>query len=485
MTKICYADGMSSYLYRNGVRVFDYANFAEPYRNLLRANAKKLAEENGIKIDHINKPDIRKEDVVQAALEKLQKGEGGGEGEASKVEGLFYIISAMERCPTYTPYFDKKKNWAYLKSDWSQCLHYYFYFIDKYLGLCYVRVPTWLPCRLQIYFNGHNWLANMLSNEGIEYQMGDNAFLSLGDCEKAQEISNSFSIKVLHRLLDKFAETYCPIFKLFGSTYHWSVMQVEYSTDIIFRYQRDLQAIYENLVRTAIHTVKPDHIASFLGRKLAGHYKGEVGNNYKVRIEGNALKHRMGKVLIKMYDKFQKVLRIETASTDISHFNHYRQVEHKDGTTSKKFTYMKKYIYSLGPLINIMTASNRRYLEFISAIEDKRAGTKRLRKVTQRIEENNRGYKGFNFFDDNDMQVVQIIIRGEFNISGFRNKDIRNYLSDKSTGQISRILKRLKIHGLIKKARNSYKYYLTKLGKQVALLALKLKELVIIPALNY
>jgi len=268
MTQMCYTNGMSTYLFRNGVRVFDYAKFAEPYRDILRANARNLAEKNGIKIDHINKADIQKEDVVHAALEKLQKGEGGGE--IKKVDGLFYIISAMERCPTYTPWFDKKKGWAYLKSGWSQCLHYYFYFMDKTLGLCYVRVPMWLPCRLQIYFNGHNWLANMLSKNGIEYQMADNAFLSVGDFEKAQEISNRFSIKALHRLLDKFAEIYCPIFKSFGSTYHWSVMQVEYSTDIIFRYQRDLQAIYENLVRTAIHTVKPEHIATFLGHKLHG-----------------------------------------------------------------------------------------------------------------------------------------------------------------------------------------------------------------------
>jgi hypothetical protein len=113
MTQICYADGMSCYLYRNGVRVFDYAKFAEPYREILRANASNLAKANGIKIHHIKSPDIRKEDVVHSALEKLRKAEGEGKGEFKKIEGLFYIISAMERCPTYTPYFDKKKGWAH------------------------------------------------------------------------------------------------------------------------------------------------------------------------------------------------------------------------------------------------------------------------------------------------------------------------------------------------------------------------------------
>jgi len=48
-----------------------------------------------------------------------------------------------------------------------------FYFVDEDLGLCHVRVPTWLPCRLQICFNGHNWLAGQLSKLGIDYRMAD------------------------------------------------------------------------------------------------------------------------------------------------------------------------------------------------------------------------------------------------------------------------------------------------------------------------
>jgi hypothetical protein len=31
----------------------------------------------------------------------------------------------------------------------KKCLHYCFYFIDEEFGLCYLRVPTWAPFRLQ------------------------------------------------------------------------------------------------------------------------------------------------------------------------------------------------------------------------------------------------------------------------------------------------------------------------------------------------
>ncbi len=46
--------------------------------------------------------------------------------------------------------------------------------------------------------------------------------------------------------------------KQFGLSYHWSLDQVEFATDMVFRRQSDLQSIYERLTRTAIHTVKPD-----------------------------------------------------------------------------------------------------------------------------------------------------------------------------------------------------------------------------------
>jgi hypothetical protein len=76
-------------------------------------------------------------------------------------------------------------------------------------------------------------------------------------------------------------------------------MQTEYATDIIFNRQQDLQAIYEHLTRTAIHTVKPENIASFLGRKLHGNYQDQIGNNFNTRIEGTRIKHSMGPVSIK------------------------------------------------------------------------------------------------------------------------------------------------------------------------------------------
>src|ERR1700694_5569719 len=102
------------------------------------------------------------------------------------------------------------------------------------------------------------------------------------------------------------------------------------------------------------------------------------------------IKHTLGPVSIKMYDKFRLILRIETTVVNVSFFKHYREVEHKGGTRTMAWAEMKKTIYSLAPLRELLLASNRRYLEFISAIEDDKAGTDKLNKISQPAEEMDR-----------------------------------------------------------------------------------------------
>ena len=146
---------------------------------------------------------------------------------------------------------------------------------------------------------------------------------------------------------------------------------------------------------------------------------------------------------------------------------------------------MRKGIYSMPPLREALERVNKRYIEFISSIDDMCAGTDKLNKISRRVVENDRSYKGFNFFSGDDQKLFEAIANGEFNITGFQNKNLRQKLKDKSTSQISRIIKGLRVHKLIKKIPRTYRYHLTKLGKGVIILGLKLRDIVIIPKLNF
>ena len=473
LPNMCYAGGMTSHLYSKGIKIFDYPKYASSLRDQLRAHAETVANSNGIEIAYVSRSTIRKEDLVKKVLDKR-----------GYHCGLVHIISVMERCSCYYPWCDKSSGKSSLKGRQGKCIHYYFYFIDPYLGYGYIRVPTWAPFQLQVYLNGHHILASELDRQGIKYSMIDNAFDYIEDFELAQKISDGIDVKKIHQRIDLLAKHYCPVFASLEDSYRWSVIQCEYASDIVFKKQKDLEHLYDKLITTAIHTVKPDHVSTFLARKLDARYQGEIGNTYDIRIQGSRIKHQMGKNAIKMYNKFSKILRIETTTNDITFFKRYREVEHKDGSTSFKYAPLKKNMYSLKPLSSILKASNRRYLEFISAFDIKQNGQKRLERISKTKTDNKRNYKGFNLFDQQDIALLLILSRGEYNISGFRNKDIRRRLPGFNSGKVSRIIKRLRIFGLIKKVGKTYKYYLTKLGKQIIITAQRIKQTVIIPALE-
>jgi DNA-binding HxlR family transcriptional regulator len=71
----------------------------------------------------------------------------------------------------------------------------------------------------------------------------------------------------------------------------------------------------------------------------------------------------------------------------------------------------------------------------------------------------------------------------EFHIAGFRNRDLRAVLKDLTPASISRLLKRLRLHGILRKVASSYRYLLTPLGKHILTTGLKLRAEFLIPQL--
>ncbi len=389
----------------------------------------------------------------------------------------------MEACTSYKAWHDKRTHQTFLRPAPGRCLHYYFYFIDAELGLVYLRVPTWCPFRLQFYCNGHSWLARQLAAAGIEYTMADNAFLRIDDWDRAQQLADSLSPDVLHRILDHYAQLCCPVIDVFNQTYHWSLMQVECSTDLAFRSDAIMKPLYEALSREAIVSVKAPQVMHFLGKKMSPQLAQDVESQLSTRIEGTCIKHRLGKHSVKMYDKFGRVLRIETTTNNVSFFKHHRKVEHRDGSTSRDQAAVKKSIYSLIDLREILLGCNRRYLDFLSALDDFSAGTRCLDKLTTPREINGHRVKGFNFFDKTEHDLLCSLQHPEFNICGVRRANLKPFLPNLSAASITRYIRRLRDFGLIKKIAGSYRYYLTRIGRNAIAAACHITEQIIKPAL--
>ena len=139
--------------------------------------------------------------------------------------------------------------------------------------------------------------------------------------------------------------------------------------------------------------MKPDEVATFWGQKLTAHYSDEMGNRYNVRIEGRRVPHAMGTSSIKMWDKFGRIPRTATTTLDVTFFRHYRELEQRDGAPVMQYAPLKKTIYSLGALRQALQAASRRYLEFVSALDDPSRGRRKLRRLTRTVQRKARGYR--------------------------------------------------------------------------------------------
>jgi len=259
-------------------------------------------------------------------------------------------------------------------------------------------------------------------------------------------------------------------------------MQVEYATDLIFRCKDTLAPLYEQLSRQAVLGVKAEQVATFLGKKITPQLAQESGTRFATRIQGTCIKHHLGKAQVKMYDKVGLVLRIETTVNDVSFFKHHRKVEHRDSPSSRELAPLKKSIYSLIDLREILLGCNRRYLEFLSALDDHSAGVRALNRLTEDARQDDRPLKGLNFFKRTEQQLRRALQRGEFNIHGLRRADLSALLPHLNAAALSRQLKRLLCRGVIKRVTGTDRYYLTRLGR-AAIAAASLTQFNILPAI--
>ena len=468
-----YSVGMTSFFREINQKCFDFHTVFKPITDAINSNAERLAEENGLKIAFIRSPkQFRKDEKIDALLQ--ERGFG---------EGIVQIWSQMETCPTYTPWHDKTTHKTFFKNDFTKCKVYYFYLIDRYFGLCFVKVPTIAPFTATIYYNGHHWLEKRLQKQNVDYQKIDNAFTHIADFKQAQDICDKMRVEDFHQSFDILINRFLPLPQEWNLRKNYTISQCEYSLDIVFKSQEELSSIYSNIIKTAMHTITPDNIATFLGKRLTVKFEGEAGNRYNERVLGTRIKHQMGEIFVKVYDKFGKILRVEVTALNVSQINMFRDVFKRNGVIEQKVAPAKKNIYSLFHLPDTFKTIIGRYMDFISSFDDPASGAKMLVDVTGKKIIDGKNVKGLNFFDREDEKIILAVADGKFNIKNFRAKDLRIKFPEFAAWKISAILKRLKNLKLIRKVKKTYRYIVTELGKKVFGTGLFLKNQIIIPAL--
>jgi len=222
----------------------------------------------------------------------------------------------------------------------------------------------------------------------------------------------------------------------------------------------------------------------FLGHRVAAHgrvrgdFKGEIVSDLKQRPEGIRVKHSVNANSIKMYDKQGSVLRVETTINRTRDFRVYREKQSgphgrakSDG--KKAWRILRKGVVDLKRRAEVSHAANLRYLCALSATEGKIPLFQWAEEVCKPLRREGRPVRALNPWSPADAALLQAINRGEFKISGFRNRDIRTLLfkgkaavheSRRQAGAVTRKFALLRAHGLIKKVAGTHRYVLTEKG---------------------
>jgi len=480
---ISYKEGLNTYLSAHHILLKDFTNYANKLSTKLKEEAKLIAEREDVEYIYLNNSQIRKEELIRKKIDKR-----------GNKPGLIAILSCLELDNSFDIYRNKETQKLELVSRKRKCLHIYYYFIDKDLGLSFFRIQTFFPFKVTIYFNGKEKLAREMSSANIAYQKEDNCFTWIEDILKSQELSDNYDVPRLQSIFDRLSEKYVPIIKdlseRWNLSYHWSIRQIEYAKDILFRNQSKLDVIYEQLIKYSVLTASPEDVLSFLGKKQKGQQGGKVETSYKKTYLGYRVKHKNGSTSIKIYNKAGSVLRIEVTFNNISELKVVREVHQKNGEVVKKLTNMKRSIYSIEHIIRFAKAAIDRYTDFLSKMDTNDRGLKELRQLTERKTENGNNYKGFNPLHKDDFLLFQQLLNGSFIANGVTNKTFRDAISKISdefnwnSSKVGRFFKRLRVFGLLNKVNKSYKYFLTEKGRMVLIIALKLRNLSAIPELS-
>jgi len=450
-----YARGMEGFLSRKNILIKDFPKLAKEQSTFVKEHAWRLAEQAGRPVLPVPYK-VRKEDEAR----KLAQQDGIR-------EGLVCVFTTQEASPSFKIAYGQGR--PRLVPSRPRCLVLYFYFLDPDFGLLHIRLPTWFPFTIQVYVNGHEWLARQLAKQGVGCTPCDNAFLAIDDFQTAQQVADQLGRYKWPRFLDALAKRVNPLLKglLKDCAYYWVVDQAEYASDVLFKDREHLQALYRRLLEHATLAFSAEDVLSFLGKKLHPSLTAAVDTDCKKRPQGFRVKHRHGGNWLKMYDKFGQVLRIEMVINQPRCFKVCRWGT-RQGQRVRAWFPLTKSVAFLGRFAEVSSQATHRYLEALAVVEDPRVSAQVLDRACSKVPFKGQRRRALNPLSPQEQQLFFAVLRGEHIQRGFYARDIASHLGlararapeerRRQSGRVGRLLQLLRAHGLIHKLPHTRRY---------------------------
>jgi hypothetical protein len=477
LRSLSYPDGMMHYLWAHQVRLTDFGTHVQRVSERLKEACRARADALGRPVQYLTSGADDKEALARAIAAR-----------DGIDEGLVCLLSCVEPCRTFEVYRNRETHRLELVSRTRKCLFLYQYWMHPEFGFLNARIQTWFPFAVQVCLNGREWLARQMDRVGLPYVRRDNCLPWVADWARAQRLLDTQRRTPWPRRLDRIAQALNPVhgelFRAFPVRYYWTTYQSEWAIDVVFRRAAVLRRLFPRLVHYAMTVLHSQDILRYLGRpvRLDGevpkNFRGEVVTDLKVREEGVRIKHRVDGNSVKLYDKaFTAVGSVLRAEATMQRTDGFRVYRRKEGARrgKKAWRVLRRGVADFPRRAAVSERAAERYLDALAGVDDQTTVQDLLARLSQPRAWKGRRVRALDPLGK-DRALLEAVCRGEFTLNGLRNRDLQRIFfgapadevreDRRRSAWVSRQLRLLRAHGVIRKITGTYRYQLTDVGQR-------------------
>ena len=399
----------------------------------------------------------RKDDVMHAHLAR-----------SDGTEQVLFIGRAQEKARIFRT--EKRRNpttgvaYPWIVSATAMVNFFYFYGIDEDFGPFFLKFGSYFPYTARLCINGNEYAKRQATKAGLGFTALDNGFATVTDVAGVQAICDGMTEEVIDALLRKWLSRLPHPFtredRAAGYHYQLSVLQAEFSLTQMLDKPVSGRIFFEQTIRDNLDIGRPDRVSLIFNRQVRRNTPGVFRTRVITDTVTPSLHIDYKNCRIKQYHKEGKALRTETTINDTYDF-----------AIGKRLT-------NLPALRDIGFSANRRLLRVQRLSHDPADGADALAAITDPvITTTGQRVSGMRFTDARVQALLSALCVFRLLPRGFTNRDLRIHLAPQlgllpehmTSGQITYDLRRLRMHGLIKRIPRTHRYQVTDPGLRNAL----------------
>jgi hypothetical protein len=399
-------------------------------------------------------------------------------------EGVLFVGKAQEKASVFRT--ERRKNpktgasYAWLYRSTGMVNQYYFYAIDRDFGPFFLKFCSYFPYNAKLCINGHEYAKRQLDHRGIGYEALDNGVLSCKQPAVLQRICDELSAEKIEALFRKWLRRLPHPFsakdRAAGIRYDLSILQAEFSLTQVLDRPVTGRVFFEEVIRENLDIGRPDQVQLIFERKILRKGPNATPGRFRTRVitEGvyPSLHVDYKATRIKQYHKEGRALRTETTINDTRDFR------------------IGKRLHNLPALREVGFRANRRLLDVQQISHDCSIGEHAFHAIQRpRVVAEQRA-SALRFEDERVQALLHALVLFRLLPDGFSNADLRERLEPlrgqrTTPGAVTYDLRRLRLHGFLRRIPRTHRYQVTDRGLRYALFFTRSFDRLFRPGLAY